>query len=813
MGIKATVVYDVSNHSTLVLRTHSTTTDRFDVLDTIASFSQHCESLRGIARSVTDVSAAWGGPPYVTYNVIHQRFRAIVIWDEALSEFDLAYDVHHALKRLENSIASVGDALERRETAALEKVYVEAGYALRGDGPIALPDAEPKKTSSRPKLLQVPTARRSSAAEPRKKKSGRLLTRLSSAIKSVGSDELGKKKTSPESAATSLRQPSSGAALSVTQFGSDTPFDDDLGELDLPDEVFAWADFGELPPGMGDLNWFTALLKGEEEVRRRPRPPTVKVGSKDSSSISGNAGAANDTSSGTPAGPASISAPVAGSLSLKADRQTGAPGGVTVLDGSGSATPLTAPTLNGVPASVQSSISATPVPSTPGSTQQSATPEQMQASRTSTAQSAGSTPISLGTGQMIGMRSTSQSARSTPQSVASLQQTIMNPGVSPSIPSVGGSQASQQSRMSGAPGSAAQSPGMSGSLPPLPSSASSMASPGVGAAGHGQAMQLQQQVLQRQQEMARQQQAQAQAQAGFRQRMASGAGTAGMAQQQELREPGALSGKPSDLQDMPTRRPAATARSNVPPALIAQQNADNAFDVSALGGLKNTEISGGQETREEVDDNIRTSMNQFAVTMQGGNFVEALQQVNATLKYLATVNPRRDREIMTCSNYVLAQKILIRNSALENELSRIPGGTPAAVQRHVESALMTMFLAEMKHLLPRHRVAAMQVAVEKNSIVGNYGMCARWLRHLLEKAPARQKEDFQRRLDLCVRNGERNSHMPPTNRLCYATLQIVGAPYGMCGVCGAVFHPVMAGVVEGQVCGICHVGAIERKVS
>ncbi|PXF40608.1 hypothetical protein BWQ96_09680 [Gracilariopsis chorda] len=89
------------------------------------------------------------------------------------------------------------------------------------------------------------------------------------------------------------------------------------------------------------------------------------------------------------------------------------------------------------------------------------------------------------------------------------------------------------------------------------------------------------------------------------------------------------------------------------------------------------------------------------------------QQVSSTLKSLSTVNPRSERETVTCAHYFLATKILCRNSALERELSAVVPDSAEAVRNHIESGLLTMFL-------PRHRVAAMKLAIEKNGIVGSY---------------------------------------------------------------------------------------------
>lgn len=258
--------------------------------------------------------------------------------------------------------------------------------------------------------------------------------------------------------------------------------------------------------------------------------------------------------------------------------------------------------------------------------------------------------------------------------------------------------------------------------------------------------------------------------------------------------------------------------SSIPPALLAL-HAESNFDVSGLGGMKDAtgpDMRGSgsvsHEAQVNTDEDIRTRMNEFVGTMQVGSFRLCLQQILATTRFLSTVNPRRDREIITCSNYALAQKILMRNAAVEAEMVGIQGGSSQAVQKHIESALLTMFLAELKHIQPRHRMAAMKIAVEKNSIVGNYGMCARWLRQLVQKAPAGQKQEFEKKLEVCVRNGERNSHMPPTNRLCYNSLQVVGSPYVKCAVCSAVYHPLLSGLVQGQVCGVCFVGSVTTMI-
>lgn len=178
------------------------------------------------------------------------------------------------------------------------------------------------------------------------------------------------------------------------------------------------------------------------------------------------------------------------------------------------------------------------------------------------------------------------------------------------------------------------------------------------------------------------------------------------------------------------------------------------FDISQFGNFKdpatavvqainegNNQSSMTSSDLKTIEDNaIRTRMNEFANSMQNGNFNIALQQVYDTIRFICRIEPRRSREIVTCANYVLAQKILIRNSALENELTKMMSGTHGVVQKQIECALLSMFLAELKHLLPRHRVAAMRVAVEKNLAVGNFGMCARWLKHLIDKAPAAQKQ-------------------------------------------------------------------------
>lgn len=728
MGVKAAVVYDVPRHKTVILRTQSvSTTERYEVLDTISSFSQHCESLRGMARSVTEVSAMWGGPPFVNYIVVKNRLRVIIIWDEGAADLGASYDVYQALSRLEKAVASVADGLIDRAVDAVSHVYDEAGYALLGDYPSDLIEEAPSPTKGSrlfPRTTSASLSRKSSATEPKRQKSNRLFGRIGSVIKGSKAEKTeSKHRNTPLNS--SVQEPSESGAMSTTTFGSEAALEDIEGDIWLADEVFTWADFGEpLPDGPGNLDWFEALLKGDV-TKKRPRPPLLRP----------------QKSPKTP-----LKIPTLADLQQRNHIETESMSLDRVSDRKASdpAPPVPSPpTAPGV--SQQTSATGTPAPPTPNTAMTAPTATPLQTSTTSFPHSSGSmlpSGISKVNSSLVPSPGTIQnSARSVPQSLGSVAQ---SPAVPPPAPSTNSSQRNV---------TVTASPLITNSLPPQSGS-----TPTIGQQVPGNPL--------------------------------------------AAPAPTPLSSVPSSQTPVPVQPPEAA----IPPAL---RNVDD-FDVSGLGGYKDTSTVGETRQKEE-DELIRAKMNEFAMTMQSGNFRLALQQVIAALRYLSGVNPRRDRETITCANYYLAQKILIRNAALEQELTGIPGGTQLAVQRHIESALLTMFLAEMKHLTPRHRAAAMKVAVEKNSIVGNFGMCARWLRHLVEKAPAGKKADFANRLQICVKNGERNSHMPPTNRICYNTLQVVTSPYGVCGVCEAIFHPMLAGVTVGQVCGVCFVGAIERK--
>ncbi len=145
---------------------------------------------------------------------------------------------------------------------------------------------------------------------------------------------------------------------------------------------------------------------------------------------------------------------------------------------------------------------------------------------------------------------------------------------------------------------------------------------------------------------------------------------------------------------------------------------------------------------------------------------------------------------------------------LDSQISTAGAGSVLGIQSAVQAAVLTMFLAELKNLLPRHRLAAMRMALDKNIAVGNFGMAARWLRQIAEKAPPAQRQALGAKLQICMQNGEVNKHMPPTNKLCYNLLTVLTGPYGKCTVCTAVYRPGLSGVNIGQSCPTCFVGSI-----
>ncbi len=230
-------------------------------------------------------------------------------------------------------------------------------------------------------------------------------------------------------------------------------------------------------------------------------------------------------------------------------------------------------------------------------------------------------------------------------------------------------------------------------------------------------------------------------------------------------------------------------------------DAGDDFDVNALGGYKdsstssiignNNIASSNTSGTSTATDQVRGMMNSFAKSMQNGDFATALKQVYGTLRLLSTLQPHRVKETNTCANYVLALKIMARVRTL-----------PAVGAGAIQAAILTMFMAESKHLLPTHRAAAMRMAVDKNMAVGNFGMAARWLRQLGNDPRNIQK------LQLCMQRGEANAHMPPTNKLCYNLLVVLAAPYGKCTRCTAVYRPGTSGVQIGQKCPTCFVGNI-----
>ncbi len=107
---------------------------------------------------------------------------------------------------------------------------------------------------------------------------------------------------------------------------------------------------------------------------------------------------------------------------------------------------------------------------------------------------------------------------------------------------------------------------------------------------------------------------------------------------------------------MPVPAPALPMRPAQP---VQPPSNPNEFDVSALGEYKDEAAKGGANAGGAGGtDAIRGMMNEFAKSMQTGDFQKALTQVSATLRALAGVTPRRERETGACAHYALALKFV-----------------------------------------------------------------------------------------------------------------------------------------------------------
>lgn len=772
MGITATAVYDIERSGTVVLRSSARYGGaRADALDTLASFSRHCEAQRGIAQSITEVCAQWGGPPYVTYKVAETRFRVIVIWHESPNDtaVDVPFQVSHALDRLERAVTSVAEALLRDDPSAIAKLYEQATYALTPDTPVILPSGSSQSSQPRIKLpLQFASSRTSTASSDLKKKqSSGLFGKFGAVFKPKE-----KKRTDVAQASIDADSP----------FKGRDALDDTEGPLALPDSLFAWCASTNAPlfsSSVQDISWLSALVRGEEV-------PPASIANISKSSLS--------------------------ATSPSNSAQTNLP---ALRSGSIASTPLNIP--NVVSASTPSSAPEPeppsppkPEPPQPVVTPISPEPSLQLSDQTSKPQnsvmSVPPPPLPKDTMSLNELPSPSQEQGQEQEQehhdpassyVPSGPAGMSTGSTAPVLSSVGTSYAQSLQ-----PQSSPQTEGSSSTqhhnlLHGVPHVQQRPISMNQTATANIPGMLQAQMQYEHQQQYVQQQQQPGSAKIDQVQRTVP-----------EVRE-----------QIHETSAEPASHIQGQPSETTAVKPAPDEFDLNQLGDYKDaaTEITnltsgsgplGPDDENKAADDAIRKRMNEFALTMQSGNFTLALQQVYGTLRVLCQLRPLRDREINTCASYVLAQRILIRNATLENELTRILPALPDAARRRVECALLTMFLAELKHFLPRHRVAAMRVAVEKNMLVGNFGMSARWLRQLIEKAPPSKKDALVRQLQLCISNGESNAHMPPTNRLCYSTLQIVTSPYGKCDVCPAVYHPTMSGVLDGQTCDTCFVGKI-----
>lgn len=668
MGKLATVVYDAVEHKAVVTRTRvATPAERYGVIDAVGAFAHHCEMLRGVAHSPVQVSAMWGGPPYITYQVVRSRFRAIVMWTDAPGDYDLAFDVQDALIRLHAAITEVSDGLLAGDAAAQGYAYHVAGLVLHDAHVQEIIPGENTPAFRRPAAIAdaakkaVPAAATSSES----KKSGLIRNLFSS--KSRKSDAARSRTSSKSSSSESHILPGLSAPQTMS-LDADLPVEEVSSEshVDLPDDVFAFVSGTEsLPQSDGDLNWIANLVQGIDKQKVQPLPPIVRDAQPATGEVSGVE--ASETVGETPDAAVAHDHDLAEELS-------------ETMAGSSIADPGTAE------------------PSMPTNVHDSGYAELHE---TSSARRQ--------VGQELNARSSAKNLHQESVSDFATNRT---------------EQYSPRSTMSAT--NTAES--------------LSQANPVLFPAAH------------------------------------------------------------EHIQQFATSSP------------------QDDFDVAALGGLRDNATVSSTATETESDssstlssrtsDSVRARMNEFANSMQAGNFPLAFQQVSSTLRHLSSLQSVARREIITCASYYQALKILIRVRALEEELARFPPASPDAMRRTIELALLTMFLAERKDLLPRHSAAAKKIAIEKNMVAGNFGMSARWLRSLIETAPVNQKQAFTQKLQLCVQNGELNTHMPSSKWLCFGSLTVVSSGGVKCNLCPAVFASVGTNVSAQQQCPVCHVGML-----
>lgn len=664
MGKLATVVYDAVDHKALVSRTRvATPAERYGVIDAVSAFAHHCEMLRGVARSPVQVSAMWGGPPYITYQVVRSRFRIIVMWTDAPGDFDIAFDVQDALIRLHAAVTEVAQGLVSGDPAAIAYAYRVAGLVLHDAHVQEILPSEDVPAVKKPSAF-VDAAKKAlpTSATSESKKSG-LLRNIFSSRSRKGDSSKSLTKSSQTNTDSHIL---SGLSVSETlSLEGSIPIDDEqaASHLDLPDEVFAFSDgSAQLPESAGDLKWVALLVQGMEKQKVQPPPPVVRDVHTASSELADN----------------SVSTSVIDSSDVA---ETESDGRVH-----GPSTTASSPAINASYATA--TIAARK--------QTQARPDSSQQPTT------------------VRFQDEEPDARSNAYNLQNHVLPTVNTHPAESV-------------------------------------------------------------------------------------VANGASSPSYGSQPALATPSRLASQ-TDAQ-------LAGQRPQFAPV-------DSDFDVAALGDYRDEAASSitGTETESETTSSqssrtteaIRARMNAFANTMQAGNFALALQQVSSTLLYLSHIQPIPTREIITCASYFQALKILARVRILEEELSRFPPNTPDAMRRTVDLAVLTMFLAERKDLLPRHSVAAKKMAVEKNIVAGNFGMAARWLRSLIEAAPANQKQAFAQKLQLCLQNRELNTHMPASKWFCFDTLLVIPNGGIKCNLCPAVFAPARPGINPGQMCPVCH---------
>ncbi|KAA8497548.1 hypothetical protein FVE85_5133 [Porphyridium purpureum] len=209
-------------------------------------------------------------------------------------------------------------------------------------------------------------------------------------------------------------------------------------------------------------------------------------------------------------------------------------------------------------------------------------------------------------------------------------------------------------------------------------------------------------------------------------------------------------------------------------------------------------------------DPVRFKMNQFAETLQQGKLELALKQVQESLVVIRNAGGgviEREKETQMCVRYVLGVKLALRIRALDAEMRAHVESSPEFRKRLLEAAALAALLGSLP-LVKVHRGLMLRVAIEKNMAAGNYGVAAKFIREMMDIMPAAQQGDLIQQLQHCQQNGERDTRVAPTQRICYKSLTLVGSPVLKCNFCPALFSPQKGAVSAQQTCPFCLHGLI-----